>query len=91
MDFFCDKKHLMKLFGDNLRRARMKRSITQEVLSGKADLNIRSLQRMEAGEMNILITTFVRLKQVLGCSWDELIANPQSGAEKTSGVKTPRH
>jgi len=84
MDFFGDKKQLMKLFGSNLRRARMKRSITQEVLSGKADLNIRSLQRMEAGEMNIVITTFVRLKQVLGCSWDELLAKPQSDTGKSN-------
>jgi len=45
---------------------------------------------MEAGEINILITTFVRLKHVLGCSWDELLANPQSDAEKTRRMKTSR-
>jgi len=56
-----------------------------------AELHVRSLQRMEAGEINILITTIVRLKEVLGCSWDELLAKPPSGVEKTSGVKTPRH
>ena len=80
----------MKFFGGNLRRARVKRSMSQEVLSGMADLNIRSLQRMEAGEINILITTFVRLQHVLGCSWDELLAHPQSTASKTRGNKTPR-
>ena len=65
-------KAQLKEFGSNLRRARVLRKITQEVLSEKADLNIRTLQKIEAGETNILITTAVRLQQALGCPWQEL-------------------
>ena len=97
--FFCDylrmailgqKKQQLNLLGSNLRRARVARSITQEVLSGKAELSLRSLQRIEAAEMNVLVTTIMRLQKVLGCPWDELFAKPQADAGKTSGTKKPR-
>lgn len=67
------EKSRLKTFGANLRRARMAREITQELLAEKADLNTRTLQRIEAGETNILITTGMRLRAALGCSWDELM------------------
>jgi len=63
----------LKMFGGNLRRARVAREITQEVLSEKADLNIRTLQKIEAGQTNVLITTAMRLQKALGCPWHELL------------------
>ena len=62
----------LKEFGCNLRRARVARKITQEALSEKADLNIRTLQKIEAGKTNVLITTAIRLRQGLDCPWQEL-------------------
>lgn len=62
----------LKVFGGNLRRARMARKITLEVLAERASINIRTLQKFEAGESNILITTALRLQRGIGCSWDEL-------------------
>ena len=62
----------LKAFGANLRRERVARQITQEKLAELADLNIRTLQKIEAGQTNILITTAIRLRTALGCSWDEL-------------------
>ena len=63
----------LRKFGSNLRRARVLRKITQEVLSEKADLHIRTLQKIEAGQTNILVTTLIRLQQALGCPWQELL------------------
>lgn len=63
----------LKRFGDNLRRERMQRAITQEKLSEAADLNIRTLQKIEAGQTNILITTAIRLRGALQCSWESLL------------------
>lgn len=63
----------LKLFGANLRRERIARKITQEKLAELADLNIRTLQKIEAGQTNILVTTAMRLHAALGCSWDELM------------------
>ena len=60
-------------FGANLRRERMARRVTQESLAERADLNIRTLQKIEAGQTNILITTAMRLRAALGCPWDVLL------------------
>lgn len=60
-------------FGANLRRERMARAITQEKLAELADLNIRTLQKIEAGETNILITTALRLQRAVGCEWTALM------------------
>ena len=60
-------------FGANLRRERMARRVTQEALAEMADLNIRTLQKIEAGKTNILITTAMRLRAALGCPWDVLL------------------
>ena len=60
-------------FGANLRRERMARRVTQEALAEMADLNIRTLQKIEAGQTNILITTAMRLRAALGCAWDVLL------------------
>jgi transcriptional regulator with XRE-family HTH domain len=60
-------------FGQNVRRQRSVRGFSQEKLAEKADLNIRNVQRIEAGEINILITTARRIKSALGCSWDDLM------------------
>lgn len=63
----------LSTFGANLRRERMARRVTQESLAEMADLNIRTLQKIEAGQTNILITTATRLRTALGCSWDVLL------------------
>jgi transcriptional regulator with XRE-family HTH domain len=63
----------VKQFGQNVRRQRSAREFSQEKLAEKVDLNIRNVQRIEAGEINILITTARRIKSALGCSWDDLM------------------
>jgi transcriptional regulator with XRE-family HTH domain len=63
----------LKRFGANLRRARVQRGITQEHLAELADLNIRTVQKIEAGQTNILITTAKRLRDALDCGWIEIL------------------
>jgi len=60
-------------FSRKLRRARVSREITQEKLSELANLDIRSLQRFEAAEMNIVLTSLINVRKALGCKWDELL------------------
>ncbi|MGZ4963660.1 MAG: hypothetical protein ACXWJB_00195 [Limisphaerales bacterium] len=38
----------------------------------RTELDIRNIQRIEAGELNVLITTVRRLKEALRCDWDSL-------------------
>jgi transcriptional regulator with XRE-family HTH domain len=66
----------LKTFGTNLRRERMAKKITQEKLAELVDLNIRTIQKIEAGHVNILVTTLLRLQKGLGCHWDELLGHP---------------
>jgi transcriptional regulator with XRE-family HTH domain len=60
-------------FGANVRRERMALEMTQERLAEMADLNIRTVQKIEAGRMNVLITTATRIQEALRCRWDDLL------------------
>ncbi|MDF7801791.1 helix-turn-helix transcriptional regulator [Pontiellaceae bacterium B1224] len=63
----------LKTFGGNVRRLRNEAGITQEKLAEMADLNIRTVQKIEAGQTNILITTAARIQHALGADWDALM------------------
>ena len=70
-----DKKHVnlnLKRFGNNLRRERSAIDMTQQKLAELSELNIRTIQKIEAGETNILITTLMRLQSALSCRWENL-------------------
>ena len=64
-------KNLTRVLGANIRRERNARNLTQEKLAELADLNIRTVQKIEAGELNVLITTAIRLQRALKCSFDD--------------------
>ena len=63
----------LKEFGGNVRRARMVREFTQEKLAEKCSLNPRTIQKIERGDINILLTTVARIQAALGCSWGEIL------------------
>jgi len=52
--------------------------MTQEKLAELADLNIRTVQKVEAGDINILITTLIRIQNALKCSWDKLLPSSKA-------------
>lgn len=66
-------RQVISAFGSNLRRLRVKADLTQERLAELADLNIRTVQKIEAGAINILLTTVLRLQRSLKCSWHDLM------------------
>jgi len=63
----------LQTFGGNLRRERMARGLTQERLAELADLNPRTVQKIEAGDITILVPTLLRLRAALGCDWKRLL------------------
>ncbi len=63
----------LKTFGANLRRERTARQLTQEQFAELADLHLRSVQKIEAGEINLLLTTVFRIKRALKCPWARLL------------------
>ena len=63
----------LKDFGASVRRERNAKAITQELFAEMVDLNIRTVQKIEAGEINILLTTVVRIQKALRCPWARLL------------------
>jgi transcriptional regulator with XRE-family HTH domain len=59
-------------FGHRIRSLRRAQGLTQEQLAEAADLNPRTVQKIEAGKINIVLTTLLRLQAALRCSVGEL-------------------
>jgi transcriptional regulator with XRE-family HTH domain len=63
----------LAVFGANVRRERVRKGWTQEELAEKAEIATRNLQKIEGGEINILVTTAFRIQLALRCSWKRLM------------------
>ena len=64
----------LKKLGVGIRRARMARDMTQAKLAEVVDLNIRTVQKIEAGHINMLVTTAMRIQKALNCPWEKLLS-----------------
>jgi transcriptional regulator with XRE-family HTH domain len=69
----------LKVFGANVRRERSAKRLTQEELAERAGISTRNLQKVEAGQLNILLTTVIRIQFALRCSWRKLMPSPEAG------------
>lgn len=63
----------MRALGRAIKVARTEAGLTQEKLAEKADISTRGLQKIEAGQITILVTTLIRIRRVLGCEFDDLL------------------
>jgi transcriptional regulator with XRE-family HTH domain len=63
----------IKVFGSNVRRERVRKGLTQDTLAERADIATRNLQKIEAGEINILVTTAFRIQLALRCPYRRLM------------------
>jgi transcriptional regulator with XRE-family HTH domain len=50
----------------------VRRGLTQEQLAERAEIATRNLQKVEAGEINLLVTTAFRIQLGLRCPWHRL-------------------
>ena len=55
------------------RAKKIARGFTQEQLAELAELNPRTIQKIEAGQIIILLATLHRLRAALGCDWRKLL------------------
>jgi transcriptional regulator with XRE-family HTH domain len=69
----AQQQQKLRVLGANIRRERLSHGLTQEKLAEMSDLNIRTLQKIEAGRLNILVTTLIRLREGIGCRWADLV------------------
>jgi DNA-binding XRE family transcriptional regulator len=63
----------LQAFGANVRRERVLRLITQEKLAELAALNVRTVAKIEAGELNLRSATIERIRQAIGCPLTRLL------------------
>jgi transcriptional regulator with XRE-family HTH domain len=63
---------MLRTMGRNVNRLRMASGLTQQKLAERAEISLRYVQLLEAGQRNPSIPTLVRLKKVLASSYDEL-------------------
>ncbi|TNE53866.1 MAG: XRE family transcriptional regulator [Bacteroidetes bacterium] len=62
----------MAMFGQNVRRIRMDKGLTQEELAEGAGISQVQIARIEAGKINTSISTVVAIAKALGVKEDEL-------------------
>lgn len=83
MFIFCNKvlwhveryknDEYLKLFGENLKRLRSEKNLTQEMLSYKADTPLSQIGRIERGERAPTILTILILSKALGVHPKEML------------------
>ena len=66
----------LKTLGANIRRERVLQGLTQERLAEMVNLHPRTIQKVEAGRVDILYTTFIRFQRALRCTWEKLLGDP---------------
>ena len=64
---------VLKSFGANVRRLRVQAGLTQAKLAELTDVELRTEQKWEKGEINAPLTTLARVQVVLGCPWESLL------------------
>jgi transcriptional regulator with XRE-family HTH domain len=62
-------------FGDNVRRVRLSRKASQEMLSHQTGLHRTEIGKLEQGVVEPRLTTLVILAHALGVTLDELVAD----------------
>jgi len=61
------------ILGKNLNRLRTQAGLTQDDVAGLAQIDRRSVQRIEAGTANLGIDVLCRLREARNASWVELL------------------
>lgn len=80
----------LDIFAANLRRIRRERSLSQERLAHKADLNMTHVAKIERSEREPGVRTVSKLAQALGVSASELFEGIDRRDEPTnSGSDNP--
>jgi transcriptional regulator with XRE-family HTH domain len=69
---------ILKAFGANLRRLRSQSTFTQAALAERVNVELRTVQKFEAGEINPPLTTLHRIQVALGCAWEDLLGEPKT-------------
>lgn len=62
----------LKAFGENLKRLRVEKGLSQEQLANDADIPLQQVGRIERAEINTTLNTIKRLADALGINPKQL-------------------
>lgn len=68
-----ERENARKQLGGNIRRERSTRTMSQGTLAARAGLNVRTIAKIEAGELNVRVQTLENIRQAIGCPMSALI------------------
>ncbi|WP_227762806.1 helix-turn-helix domain-containing protein [Zhaonella formicivorans] len=76
-----------RLLGEKIRKERLSRGLTQEVLAEKANVSVSFMGQIERGERKLSLETLIKIGNVLGLSFDYLLQDSRKTKEQpdTSG------
>jgi transcriptional regulator with XRE-family HTH domain len=77
-----DELALLARFGGNARRLRVDADLTQAALAERIGLELRTVQKFEAGGINVPLVTLHRIRRALGCRWEALLGEAKTGKLK---------
>lgn len=73
-----------KIVGEVIAKYRMKKGLTQEVLSGLSDIGRTHLSAIERGQRKPTLETFFRLSEALGIKASDMMKLIEEEMERTS-------
>jgi len=72
------------LFASNMRRIRLEKCLTQELVAEAAGLHTNYISSVERGQRNISIGNIERIACALGVSMPELLTEPEKPRKASS-------
>lgn len=80
-----DKKQ-QKRTGENVRRYRLEKKLTQEALAELVDVNASAITRIESGERGVSVPTLIALAKALGVSCDALLCKEDAPSRHRANI-----
>jgi transcriptional regulator with XRE-family HTH domain len=78
-------EELLIFIGNQIRQKRLERNLTQFDLASLIDCEIKSIQRIEKGQMNMSLKMFLSISEVLEITPDELLMNQEFNNNDSKG------
>lgn len=67
------------MLGENIRRIRTERHLTQSALAEKAGVSVQQINQIEWGAKGLSVPTLVRIARALECTTDAILEEGNDG------------
>ena len=67
------------MLGENIRRIRTERHLTQSALAEKSGVSVQQINQIEWGDKGLSVPTLVRIARALECTTDEILEEGNDG------------